>query len=1090
MKMLYTSLTQLHFQDNQRIKHDICNLEFSIPFQSILKHLDKKATTSDKPACVYIYGEPGCGRSSVLLDICEKSIQRKLLASKVCGLRVRKRCTLESLWNLLSEIAKERKDRETASTLTNSKVKLSKKYKVAQAFISANFQLICVDDASADGGIVWSHLSKLLNKTNIGVALVSSEQECNFPFKEEIKDWQLLSVKVKGLNVQSFTLNVRELYSSLKLNEEMISKIHCILNGNPRAVDILINVFREYNLPDKSLHCVFLSLENDGMVHEIGKDDLNPILLVLQFVFEHLTAFEKRVYSQLCHLREPLPVIHLSKEAEKLIRLGLVTNQASSLCSSKQAINLASISVAQCFQLSAAQLLDFSAEDEAPSTFELWYALLSSKLQTLIADAERNAWPFVPEKWQYSSSVGPEERYNIKDLLTAKNYTAPLLNELDIMEECLFHAMKEKRYRTVGALVFVMDRFTYWQGMSNRTLQLVEYLKTNSPDIPIAPQLLIRNVRIMKNAGNLQGICAEKALDDLLDQKAQIGKWIYQTEHDRQLVSAVCFQIKGDIQYNLGQWTRGAKHLMDSVVLFSSLPIPDTKGISSSLAILGNCLQRMSVTEYLPVCHMYGLTASHPLLQAYYCSCEAARRSQYTPLFYARHKCQAGERLLHYSKVIPCGATRKNCLIVSIQDFKDSIQAHKDLQSLKSREEFFVFVCAVYKLGLAYEELSSETGCTEQGKEILRMSMSMYEHYCHFSGMIILDDVIATLIAHCLGFLGLPQWCVDPQDDSKKALSLTVDENQCGDTVDRSCKTRESSSTRDSPEPATDVSGYSFEVTFDTVDPCVIIQHLEQETVAISNDKFLTQTINNPRHKVQAAIVWRYDYHRSEWKGEKTLAYVGDLLELEEGKEGAQRNAYMVEFVDQEDPLAGYVAKCYKKPRDIKQYQQDVICQMTARHYVTLFNQQLYLAALNVGDIQFLPVVLLQLVDVCGSVSGAVYNVEPYMAGEFVKLTNNFGFVRREDDMSDVVLAFSHFTYEESNQQLVIVDIQGWTPDTTDKAKCTFLTDPQIHSVRYQCFGTGNLSQRGIDSFWKEMHPHCNDICIKLGLSRPNITSK
>ena len=360
MKMLYTSLTQLHFQDNQRIKHDICNLEFSIPFQSILKHLDKKATTSDKPACVYIYGEPGCGCSSVLLDICEKSIQRKLLASKVCGLRVRKGCTLESLWNLLSEIAKERKDRETASTLTNSKVKLSKKYKVAQAFISANFQLICVDDASADGGIVWSHLSKLLNKTNIGVALVSSEQECNFPFKEEIKDWQLLSVKVKGLNVQSFTLNVRELYSSLKLNEEMISEIHCILNGNPRAVDILINVFREFNLPDKSLHCVFLSLENDGMVHEIGKDDLNPILLVLQFVFEHLTAFEKRVYSQLCHLREPLPVIHLSKEAEKLIRLGLVTNQASSLCSSKQAINLASISVAQCFQLSAAQLLDFS----------------------------------------------------------------------------------------------------------------------------------------------------------------------------------------------------------------------------------------------------------------------------------------------------------------------------------------------------------------------------------------------------------------------------------------------------------------------------------------------------------------------------------------------------------------------------------------------------------------------------------------------------------------------------------------------------------------------------------------------------------
>ena len=70
----------------------------------------------------------------------------------------------------------------------------------------------------------------------------------------------------------------------------------------------------------------------------------------------------------------------------------------------------------------------------------------------------------------------------------------------------MFHAVKEKKYSTVAALVFVMDRFTYWQGMSQRTLQLIEYLKTNSPGTPIAPQLLIRNVRIMKNAGNLQGI--------------------------------------------------------------------------------------------------------------------------------------------------------------------------------------------------------------------------------------------------------------------------------------------------------------------------------------------------------------------------------------------------------------------------------------------------------------------------------------------------------------------------------------------------------------------------------------------------------
>lgn len=69
----------------------------------------------------------------------------------------------------------------------------------------------------------------------------------------------------------------------------------------------------------------------------------------------------------------------------------------------------------------------------------------------------------------------------------------------------MFQAVKEKMHGTVAALVFVTDRFTYWQGSSHTTLQLVEYLKTNSPGIPIAPQLLIRKVRVMKNAGDLHG---------------------------------------------------------------------------------------------------------------------------------------------------------------------------------------------------------------------------------------------------------------------------------------------------------------------------------------------------------------------------------------------------------------------------------------------------------------------------------------------------------------------------------------------------------------------------------------------------------
>ena len=61
---------------------------------------------------------------------------------------------------------------------------------------------------------------------------------------------------------------------------------------------------------------------------------------------------------------------------------------------------------------------------------------------------------------------------------------------------------------------------------------------------------------------------AERALDKLLVKKSQVGKWVYKQKHDHQLVSAVCIQIKGDIQYNLGQWLQGAKLLIESLILF------------------------------------------------------------------------------------------------------------------------------------------------------------------------------------------------------------------------------------------------------------------------------------------------------------------------------------------------------------------------------------------------------------------------------------------------------------------------------------------------------------------------------------------
>ena len=78
---------------------------------------------------------------------------------------------------------------------------------------------------------------------------------------------------------------------------------------------------------------------------------------------------------------------------------------------------------------------------------------------------------------------------------------------------------------------------------------------------------------------------------------------------------------------------------------------------------------------------------------------------------------------------------------------------------------------------------------------------------------------------------------------------------------------------------------------------------------------------------------------------------------------------------------------------------------------------------------------------------------------------------------------FSHFTFERSNNTLLITDHQGWT--TEDHLSTTFLTDPQIHSVDKELYGIGNLGMHGINRFWKHMHPECSEICKELGLTRP-----
>uniref|UniRef100_A0A7S1JH88 Alpha-type protein kinase domain-containing protein n=1 Tax=Eutreptiella gymnastica TaxID=73025 RepID=A0A7S1JH88_9EUGL len=100
--------------------------------------------------------------------------------------------------------------------------------------------------------------------------------------------------------------------------------------------------------------------------------------------------------------------------------------------------------------------------------------------------------------------------------------------------------------------------------------------------------------------------------------------------------------------------------------------------------------------------------------------------------------------------------------------------------------------------------------------------------------------------------------------------------------------------------------------------------------------------------------------------------------------------------------------------------------------------------------------------------------MEPLLQGQYKKHSNNFGFVDAEDRCTPQ--CFSHFTFEHTNQQMIVVDIQGVGD---------LYTDPQIHSnipaSAPPIWGEGDMGDEGIHKFF-ETH-RCNALCKQLGLS-------
>ncbi|XP_044294500.1 transient receptor potential cation channel subfamily M member 7 isoform X1 [Varanus komodoensis] len=109
--------------------------------------------------------------------------------------------------------------------------------------------------------------------------------------------------------------------------------------------------------------------------------------------------------------------------------------------------------------------------------------------------------------------------------------------------------------------------------------------------------------------------------------------------------------------------------------------------------------------------------------------------------------------------------------------------------------------------------------------------------------------------------------------------------------------------------------------------------------------------------------------------------------------------------------------------------------------------------------------------------AGQWFAVEECMTGEFRKYNNNNGDeIIPTNMLEEVMLAFSHWTYEYTRGELLVLDLQGVGENLTDPS----VIKSEEKRSNDMVFGPANLGEDAIKNF-RAKH-HCNSCCRKLKL--------
>ncbi|KAL1230317.1 Eukaryotic elongation factor 2 kinase [Trichinella spiralis] len=222
---------------------------------------------------------------------------------------------------------------------------------------------------------------------------------------------------------------------------------------------------------------------------------------------------------------------------------------------------------------------------------------------------------------------------------------------------------------------------------------------------------------------------------------------------------------------------------------------------------------------------------------------------------------------------------------------------------------------------------------------------------------------------------------------------------------------------------------------------------------------------------VEQCLRYRYSALRGEWVTDRVFVKIED----EPFDRGAMRICYRLKKcpgVHEDVPsdwskATNFVAKRYIAQSVSREtYFEDVRLQMDAKLWSDEFNRHNPPKKIDIFQVS--------IVEFVNRPEKPLFHLEHFIEGNYVKYNSNSGFVLSSSVYRQTPQAFSHFTFEMSAHQLIVVDIQGVGD---------LYTDPQIHTSDGIGYGDGNLGTKEFDLAPAERASRKKSYAIKQHLS-------